>query len=220
MNTDWMTSMLEWFKIHSDITTVIVVVFFFWMWVRSKKRSREVNNLNAGTTSIPTPAPTTNTPTTVEAPKKKGEKWDKTKTVATGIGTGLGWLIKTSIGIAIFIFVGSYAIQGVQSVRDWEPARSARGGGSQVIITLTQEWSKEPLQQNWKHSNWGIKTIPEITKHGIWFRFDAPDGTLGQEIFEAPGENGRYIPPQGDRILRIKLAGDEPKIVQAKVWWR
>lgn len=212
MNTDWITSMLEWFKTHSDITTVIVVVLFFWMWLRSKKRSRKVNDLNTGTTPIPTPAPVTSTPATVETPKKKSEKWGKTKTVATGIGTGLGCLIKTSIGIAIFILIGSYAIQGVQSVRDWEPVQSKNS--TTRTIRLSTEWSI-PVSDYWG-VGWRFKVDPP-TKNGIYIKF-----TQGDEIterFVAPNENNADVPPPpGLSELQIMLAGEEVRTHETKVW--
>ncbi len=218
MNTDWITSMLEWFKTHSDITTVIVVVLFFWMWVRSKKRSRKINNLTPNTTPTSVVADMAPAKEVKEKPAKSEKKegdggWTKLMKFITE--TAKAVICVSLCALAIFA-----AVRGFQIVRDWEPARSVRGGGSEATIILTEEWSSEYLKQNWRNTRSGIKIIPKTTRHGILFRFDSPDGTPGKVFEEKPGQNVRYTAPKGDSILRIKLAGDEPGIVQAKVWWQ
>ncbi len=170
------------------------------------------------------PAPTPSaTPTTTSPEKEKPAKGDSKKEGDGGWTKLMKFITETAKAVicvslcALAIFA---AVRGFQIVRDWEPARSVRGGGSEATIILTEEWSSEYLKQNWRNTHSGIKTIPKMTQHGILFRFDSPDGTPGTVFEERPGQNVRYTAPKGDSILRIKLAGDEPGIVQAKVWWK
>lgn len=171
------------------------------------------------------PAPTPSaTPTTSTSPEKeKPTKGDSKKDGDGGWTKLMKFITETAkavISVSVCALAIFAAVRGLQIVRDWEPARSVRGGGSEATIILTEEWSSEYLKQNWRNTRSGIKTIPKTTRHGILFRFDSLDGTPGRVFEEKPGQNVRYTAPKGDSILRIKLAGDEPGIVQAKVWWQ
>jgi hypothetical protein len=166
-------------------------------------------------TKDPAPTPSA-TPATAPTEKEKPTKGDSKKDGDGGWTKLMKFITETAkavISVSLCALVIFAAVRGLQIVRDWEPAQSKNS--TTRTIRLSTEWSI-PVSDYWG-VGWRFKVDPPTTK-GIHIRFIQGDEIV-IEKFVTPNENNADVPPPpGPSELQIRLAGEEVRTHEAKVW--